>query len=252
MRNRKLRSDNFTKFAPYILLFLILLGYALYRQEYADPEVFNVGSVNLPKVLDKKNVAPTKKKPHSVPEKSIEKNLSPTEIYKESIGFNSKRYDYFVKQKIIQREFKKTIKLDMDFPNNMDFTPINMENNIAGIYGTTPDKTKQFAVLATKGKVDVKEVLNYLHESANALPLLKNHEFQPDKIQTIKAPDSTGLGDLQVIPSTDASGKTTYAAIATRKDGEGSYLFLMQAPHAYYENNDDGLGIMLNSVKTKP
>lgn len=150
------------------------------------------------------------------------------------------------------KKFKNTVKLEMNFPVTMEYFTMDMEeDNIAGIYGSTQSGDRQFAVLATNRLVSVDEVVSYLNASREAFPLLKGRRLKSRDALTIDAPEETGLQDLVIIPTTKVNGKDAYAALAKRKDGQGTYLFMMEAPADYFDKNEGGLELMLKSIKTQ-
>jgi hypothetical protein len=175
-----------------------------------------------------------------------------TKIYMKSIGFDPVRFDRLLAQKKLIKDFKNQIKLEIKLPQNMIFTPMDMEDEIAGIYGSSLSGDKDFVIMATPKAVNVSQVVEYLNDSRNAFPLLQNHKLLPDKIIEIPAPQSSGLNNLKIIPSSSYKGQSAYAALALRKDGKGTYLFLLEAPSMYFDQNEDGLELMLESIKSRP
>jgi hypothetical protein len=252
MRNKNLSKQSKILIAS--LCLLVVAGLAYYQSR--QPEVVVHLPSQKPVTLDRnesirsaKNITALSKALQDS-EKKKKNRKSAAERHKESLGFNEARYNYFVKQKLLVKNFKEKTHLDIDLPKNMHYVPLDLDDNVAGIYGSNTDK--QFAMLATPGKVKMSDVISYIEESKKALPMLEGRELLTDKIQTVPAPESTGLSGLKVIPTTDASGKTAYAAVGERKDGKGTYLFMMEGPTGYFDENEGGLEVMLNSIKTRP
>jgi hypothetical protein len=195
--------------------------------------------------------APTSSSPGTLPGQTHRsKKISKT--YLKGVQYNREHFDQTLAHKNFIKTFKEKIKLSIELPKNMVFIPLDLEDNIAGIYGTSLSGDKNFAILATDQKVRFEEVTEYLESSRESFPMLKNHRLQPDKLIDVRAPESSGLHPLMIIPSTSHNGRSAYVAFAPRKDGKGSYLFIMSAPSPYFDQNESGLELLLESIKTKP
>lgn len=163
-----------------------------------------------------------------------------------------KLLEYQNSQAKLINNFKDTVKLEMDIPASMDYIPMDMDEEVAGIYGSTQTGDRQFAILATRGNVSTEEAVSYLNESQEAFPMLKNRKLLSEKALKIDAPPETGLKELTIIPTEKSGKKGVYAALAPREDGKGTYLFMMEAPAAYFDENEGGLELMLKSIRTRP
>ncbi len=162
--------------------------------------------------------------------------------------FNS----YKIQQERLLKEFQKSIHLKMNFPGHLNYTDVDLEDDIGAIIGTTTNMDQSFAVIATSRKADVELVVAFLKEESENFPMLKGHEFQPDKAFQFTPPASTGLGPLTVIPSTEFEGRGLYAVLAPRADEKGNYLFMMEAKKSHFDENEDGFEKMLDGMKAKP
>lgn len=232
-----------------IAIFLVLVIVAIY---FNRAEIFDLGKSPIPTETGGSLGVPKLNQP-SVP--LAELPVSPakrTAIYKRSIGFNPGRYDHVMKQKKLVREFKNLVKLEVMLPSNIEFVNVEMDDGVAAIYGSNLGQDKQLAVFAARGKIKLSQAVDYLEESQKGIPILEKRKFLVDQVQTIKAPESSGLGDLQVIPTTEKDGKAAYGALVERKDGKGTYLFLMEASADYFENQEESLEKMLQSAKASP
>lgn len=247
MRNNKLRPQYIIPAA----IFLMLLIYFFVIRDKEAPLL-----VEQPKetvTVIETSPHDNKPTPKAVEERPVIKGSDTlTKKYLDSVGFQKSKFDYLIEQDAMKKRFKKKVKIHIDLPPHLDYIELDMEDSVAAIYGSNSASEQEFAMLATDKKVNVEDVMQYLKDSADALPLIKSHTFQPDKMATVKAPESTGLGNLKIIPSSESDGKGAFAAIAERKDGKGTYLFLMEAPSPYFDQNEEGLELMLKSIKTKP
>lgn len=177
---------------------------------------------------------------------------SPGNLHIAKPSFHSPQHPYYEKQRKIIREFKKKIHLDMKLPEAYSYLEYDLDEDVVALTGKTFSGDQKVAILATSRKPSTTEILNYLASSKETFPYLANHTFLPGKMQTIPAPANSGLSDLKVIPSTDSKGNSLYGAIATRKDGKGTYMFMMEAPRRTFFENEETLDKMLQSLSAKP
>lgn len=175
-----------------------------------------------------------------------------TTLYLKKSGFNMDLYKHGLSQKKLLEDFKAKIHLDMPFPPGLNYLDLDLDERVAGVIGTSIDGKKTFAVLATDQKVTADTAIAYLEESTDSFGFLKNHKFDTEKQLTFPSPPASGLKPLTIVPSSDHKGLGLYMALAERKDGKGSYLFMMEAPKKEFDENEDGLDLMLNMVKVRP
>lgn len=156
-------------------------------------------------------------------------------------------------QEKLLEDFRNLAHLDLVVLPDMSFFNLDLDDGIAGIYGTNLSGDRDFVALATERRVSAREAVAYLDEYKGLFPFLKRSSFDLSKTFTVEAPDGSGLDDLQIIPSETKSGKNkVYAALVARKDKKGTYLFMLDAPEAYFDNNEAGLEVMLKNLKARP
>ncbi len=148
--------------------------------------------------------------------------------------------------------FKKKIHLEMGLPVTLNYIELDLDDNVAVLLGTGNNGKKNFGVLATAQKVSLDQALSFLKNNTQAFDFVANHRFLPEKAISVKAPESTGLKDLTIVPSTPYKGQGMYVALSPRKDGKGTYMFMMEAPSYEFVQNEEGLEKMLGTVKTQP
>lgn len=159
---------------------------------------------------------------------------------------------YKIQQQRLLNEFQESIHLKMNFPGHLNYTDVDLEDDIGAVIGTTTNMDQSFAVIATSRKADVNLVVAFLKEESENFPMLKGHEFQTDKTFQFTPPASTGLGPLTVIPSNEFEGRGLFAVLAPRADEKGNYLFMMEARKNYFDENEDGFEKMLDGMKAQP
>jgi hypothetical protein len=188
------------------------------------------------------------------------KKMSPSEARKffqrkrlNKFGIDRTKLAYFAEQERIKNEFQKKIHLKINLPGDLQYTALDLEDDVEGIIGTTSSDDRSFSVLATNKVVSLNQILNFLNdETKGSLPVLEGHVFQTDKAFKESPPKETGLSDLTIFPSNEVNGKQIFAAFAERQDGKGSYLFMLKAETGYHEANDGAFDQMLQELRTQP
>lgn len=157
-------------------------------------------------------------------------------------------------QKTLQSEFLKEIKLQMKLPDNMHFEKLDLDDFTTGIYGVSNLEQKQFAIIAANKTASTSEIVGYLNELRNSIPILGNRQITINEsdIQKLDAPSDSGLEKFTIIPAGQVGTTELYAAYVERKDKKGSYLFIMSAPAAVFHQNEGALDDLMNKTKTVP
>ncbi len=161
-------------------------------------------------------------------------------------------YESYLRDQLrLIKEFKSLTKLDIDLPAGMDYISLDLDDEVATIYGTSLDQERRFTMFASKRKVSVTDVLNFLEVNREALPLIQSYHFLPEKTIKWPAPTGSGLGEFTIIPATTVKGKTVYGALSHRKDNAGSYFFLFEAREGYFSENEGFFDRLLGSLQTR-
>lgn len=150
-------------------------------------------------------------------------------------------------QKEKLEKFQADISAEFKLPEELSYVNLDLDNGIEAIQGTGRGQIKKFSVLARKGVANVKQVAGYLNESDNGLAL-GGVKFTSSGAQKLSAPSSSGIKEVVVLSTNKAGVK---AAILTRADNQGTYVFIMDANTSFYESNEGFLDEMLSSFKSK-
>lgn len=161
-------------------------------------------------------------------------------------------YDSYLQDQLrLIQEFKALTRLDIDLPGGMDYIPLDLDDEVATISGTSFDQERRFTMFASKRKVSVPEALQFLEVNREALPLIQGYRFLPRKAFHWAAPPQSGLGEFTIIPATTVKGKTVFGALSSREDGAGTYLFLFEARAGYFDENEGFFEGLLQSLRTR-
>jgi hypothetical protein len=190
--------------------------------------------------------APPKGVVDSIEEKDEEVKVTevkePINHFKESIK----------RQEVIKNTFLNNVKADIELPEDMDYLNIDADEGIGVIYGKSKVGDREFAMLATRKRVNMNLETKYLRENSDMLHLLRNLKIST-KLSTknIKAPRGSGLKSVSYTKLGQTGGKTVYSVLTSRSDNRGSYMFLMKADESFYKDNDGYLNKLLSSLKAK-
>ncbi len=237
------------------IIFLLFLLKAYISKESPAKMITDIFEPEAPKPVSAPVVVQQAKLEPALEAKLKARGMTPNQYLRLRLGnrvINQHVLDKRKAQAKLIRDFKKKVHIDMEFPQAMDYLDLDLDNNVAGIIGTSLDGKKTFAVLATNQKVSLSEALDYVKSSQQSFPFMKNHKFMTDKSVTFAAPESTGLKPLTIVPATSHKGQGLYVALSERKDSKGTYMFMIEAPYHYFDANEDGLERMLGTVKAKP
>lgn len=237
-------------------IFLLILGKFLIDRKPEPVDTKNPRPVSSPKAPEGKPAATGVSTVES-PFKNL-KDVGLNErqmanIYLHEKNIHNPQYQRLLAQGKLLTEFKKKTHLNLDYPVALNYIELDLDPDVVSILGTSTDGKKNFGVIATTHKVSVETALAYLKENTAAFNFVGNHKFLPEKMISIKAPESTGLGDLKIVPSTTTGSlQSFYVALAPRKDGKGTYLFMLEAPYYEFDRNEEGLEKILHSMKAAP
>jgi hypothetical protein len=242
-----MRNNKLSRFGA-VLAAIIFVLWWIYGRETAD---FS-DELGPPKTTQSKGESPRRPEDKPAPAKKEKRKLKPEELPRlDHTGIDRTRIEHGLRQQALVKKFKQTVQLDFELPFRMEFTEVDLDDEVAAIYGVTSAGDKELAVMAAARRVTVKEAAEFLRENRSALPMLQDHTLRPEKSFLVPPRPGTGLGALRVIPADASGGKTIYAALAERRDGKGTYLFMMKAPGAFFENQEGTLELMLQQVKTR-
>ncbi len=248
-----MRNDNLNVFSKVIIaiILLLLVLFLFYRQKQ-DIYVLEETTVSGKKAPVEKLVVVSNPRPLIKKDKVLPPRMARKVIIEDSHVVSS-IYGYRIEQEMLRSDYMNLVKLYVSLPKDMHYFNHDIEEGVATIYGTSLDGKRQLALVATQGERSLEDALEFLRTNKDALPVLQDRKIDAEKVFTMKAPADSGLNDLQVLPTTGASGAASdaYVAFAQRKDGAGTYLFMMRAPNQYFQDNADDLG-MLKTVKVKP
>jgi hypothetical protein len=136
-------------------------------------------------------------------------------------------------------KFGQKISLKMPFISGMQFIPYDFEEGVAALYGRDPQLDIDLSIFARKGVLTPEEVLAYFKQHSSSLPgLSKVSEFSVGEASTLDPPEGSGLAPLKVW-QVELPGRSLRLALANRKDGKGSYVFLANAQSGVIDSGEE-------------
>lgn len=249
----KKNSDSNKFLLP--IVFIVAVVFIWKRDFFSTEKPKKSNEINI--IADEPEPTPweTDKVPTTV-SPSPDKEVTNEELTKTEVKEVEEPIDNFKelvkRQNLLKREFLSSVKANIELPDDMNYTNIDADEGIGIIYGRSKVGDREFAMLATTKKVNMKLATQYLNENPEMLPLLKDLKITKNlKTKSIKAPRGSGLKSVSYTKLGQKDGKTVYGVLTTRSDNRGSYMFLMKADKNFYENNEGYLDKMLSSLKAK-
>ena len=242
---------------------VVALGLAFFGYKFLTRETMEDDSTQQIQTVDKErnnqsttsrgdiNTAPAQKVPTDSPfdENGNLKNPEKTEVKEEKVVEVPEKFIDPLKKEQKEKidKFQANISAEFKLPEDLTYANLDLDNGIEAIQGTGRGQIKKFSVLARKGVANPKQVAGYLNESDNGLSL-GGVKFNSASAQKMTAPSSSGIKEVVIIPTNQAGVK---AALLTRSDNQGSYVFIMDASTSFYESNEGFLDEMLSSFRSK-
>ena len=155
-------------------------------------------------------------------------------------------------KKVLNRFVKET---GMIIPklNNIQFRQVDIDNdNLTIIYGKVPNVSRSVTVIATRGVVTAKKALEFLKEEGNIIPNFGNKGLPlAKKVYTVPTQPGKGFTSTNsiFIGKPNRLGITTNGILLTRKDGKGTYLYLLKTHKDFFDKNEGAMDNLYNEIK---
>ena len=140
-------------------------------------------------------------------------------------------------QQQVRNEFQELIRLQVTLPNDFYYVNLDIDDKVAVLYGN--QGSKELAVLATDSTASMDQVVSFLNDYKNAIPVLGGADFKiTGDPQSISLPADSGLSNGRVIPGPVTKNSQLVGAYLERSDRKGSYFFIMRAEPEFFEHHD--------------
>jgi hypothetical protein len=149
---------------------------------------------------------------------------------------------------VVLQEFKDLVELDFSPPSDIKFYNLELDQ-FEGIASHTGEEG--VAVIAAPLKATVDQAIKYIKDDRSDFIFLNGQDFSKlGEPKSIPAPENSGISKITLIPGGEANGKSSYAALAERVDGRGSYLFILKTTDSS-DNVLPQINQFLGTLKTK-
>ena len=156
-------------------------------------------------------------------------------------------------QKKLLREVQILMRMKIKLFEDLHYNPLDLEEGMAGVYGSDLLKKREFSVMGIEKRVDIKQVLTYLNgEGHKILPHVEAGDFNSRAMRRVPVPEGKQLSSIQVLEGKTRKGRQVFAALVQRSDYQGSYLFIMKESPDFFNNNEGLLDRLLNSIEVMP
>lgn len=151
-------------------------------------------------------------------------------------------------QEELTRKFQNTLQAKIYLPKNLYYHELDLDEGVAGIRGTGTGDIKDFTVLATAKRVNDQQIAGFLNEQDSGVPASKGVRFKTKPTMKVKAPPGKGVAEIKVFESNNPNVKAAYMK---RRDGKGSYLFIIKGQSGFFDKNEGFLDNMMNSFQAQ-
>lgn len=152
-------------------------------------------------------------------------------------------------QKQLLANYKAKVRLKVNLPEDVNFDEIDLDGRVAALTGSSPNREKMMAILATPSVPSIETIVNFINDEKNRLAVLDRKDFKiSGKPKTFPGPENSGISQVVVIPGGVHRNEATYAAHIKRSDGKGSYLIIMKTQKDYFSKAGGDLERMMESL----
>lgn len=147
-------------------------------------------------------------------------------------------------------KFKNLIQLDVNLPDEMHYTELDLDDGVAAMEGSSPGK--KLLIMGTQRLASPALIAAYLKDQSNQIPMLAGYEFKiSGELQNYPPPKNSGISKITVIPGGVHNGNQVFAAYLERGDKKGSYVFVMEANPSQFSQYEGDFDNMAESLKTR-
>jgi hypothetical protein len=145
-------------------------------------------------------------------------------------------------------DFKKLVELDFTAPAGEDFYNLELDQ-VEAI--ASHNENEGIAIVAAPFKATVDQAIKFIKEDRADFKFLKTQDFNSKgDLTNISPPANSGISRITLVSGGKSDGRTTYAAIAERADGRGTYLFILKTSSSF-ESIGPQIKEVLGSLKTR-
>lgn len=204
------------------------------------------------------------------PSKNLKPILVNEETYNKSLSFNKTpeitkteiRTDQTAALKDLLKKrseqaletFRKEVFLDIKPPETFDYINLDLDNNMAGIYGLDPISNARVTGIAYAKDVPPDQVINLLKSNSDYLPNLANTKIKNvgPEIKLPSPSKNSGLNPGSLWNGTLSNGEEFAAVFLPREDKRGVYFLMLTGSPSYFKSNDGAFDSLYDNVKALP
>lgn len=239
------------------VVFMCIVG-AIYKKKRVEGQLLQRALESAQrKLIDKEALTPSEQ--HSLGQST---SLSPRQMRDQrSQGTAPRAYDRpviptgkeivrTVSQESIT-SFAKEAQIELQMPGSFEYTTLNTDEGFAGIYGEDSQQNAKLTGLAYNKVATPQQVTAFLKEDADSIPnIAQNPISQMGGPQTLPPPPpESGFSGGTLWNGKLANGESVAAVYIERADKQGSYLFVLSGPDAYFNNNDGAFDSVYEKAK---
>lgn len=265
-KKRKVKESSNNQGLPVIILLVVgAVGYFSYDKITKETQKAGIEETQTANVKKKRNAEPEpieypESSPYSASGGLKEEKADESEQPQENNGEDAEKVEGVQaeitkkveerkrQQEVVRNNFKSLLQVDINLPKNLHYAELDLDEGLAGIRGTGSGDVRDFSILGTKKKVSAQLATAFLNESNSGVPTSQGARFTGKSKIKVKVPPGKGISKIEVI---DSSNPNVKAALISRADGKGSYLFVLKGQSGFFENNEGFLDNMLKNFQAK-
>jgi hypothetical protein len=137
------------------------------------------------------------------------------------------------------RTFKNQVGLDLDLPGAFSFHELDLDANVAGLFGFDQSQQLGVGVFAYPGQVNDEQALAFVGEARSSIAKWKDLPQQPfTPGLDLKPENGSGVSKLQHYFAPSVAGQSLHVVVVTRSDGRGMYLLVANGPNSLFDENE--------------
>lgn len=153
-----------------------------------------------------------------------------------------------------KESFGNQSHLSVPYPQELDYRPLDLDDDIAAINGYNTALGVNLSLLAKAGSYGPSDLQEFLAEYGSAIPGFNSSIIDNISENSAERPPAQSGSGLKspYVWSVQYGNKTLTVALVQRQDGQGTYLAVLSGPTSYIDGNEDKYDAIYSQIKANP
>lgn len=147
-------------------------------------------------------------------------------------------------------EYLTKAHLQVPFPEELHFVPLDLDDESIAIYGESEDVG--LSMIAYPADATPQQAIQYLRDNANWIPNLEGKSISWRGVENIPPVPGSGLRESTVWSAVLSDKSELRVVFMNRQDQKGSYLSVATASSEYFWENDELFDSLYSELKALP